>query len=782
VHTYLRARDRVAEVQTLTRNFRSSPAYLHALNALYANAGARAFAQAGIDYQPLEPGGTAVDDDLLLDGTPALPLTFWCDEDGTLSRSNKAAAAEELAIACAEAIFALLAPGRARLREKRDGAAAHRPLRPADIAVLVATHEEALAMQKALNARGIASASITRRSVFASEEALELHSLLGAIADFDEARLRGVLTTRLFAASATDLAVYAAEPRRWSERLEAFAELRRVWSARGVAAMLALVFEDHASALLRSPRGERRMTNWLQLAELAQTAANACVGLHGLVDWLALRIAHADHENEDEQLRLESDADRVKIYTFHKSKGLQFPLVFLPFTGMRRGETRMPYEFRGADGTAAAYFTLGKDAARTPEADAAEQAAAQEELAEDLRKLYVALTRVCCAAFVAVDPIGSRGRMPALLHLLGVEDSKGAKKSEEATPETGTSLSQRLAAVRTAAHGGIVIATLPVATTTRYAGAGTATPTGGARVMPYAVRDDWRIASYSRLVAGYREETRADRDGEGGSAVAAVSAASARAPLLAGARFGTAFHELIEVADFTAWHDWRGRDVPPGQDALIDRIVRRHALDADAKTAGAVLADLLGRTLNAPLPFGARLADLAPTSYRAEMPFHFALGQVDTARWLALLQDYGYVSERRRFDLTRLAGLMTGVLDLVVLHEARWWVVDYKTNLLNAVAADGPDTSSAYMPAALAVAVRDSEYDLQYLIYLTALHRWLKSRDPFYDYARDIGGALYLFVRGLDAGGVNGVHVDQPPAELIAAIDVLLGPLPKAAA
>jgi exodeoxyribonuclease V beta subunit len=796
VHTYLRARSRVAEPQTLARNFRSSPAYLRALNALYANAGERAFAQAGIDYQPLEPGGTTADDDLLIDGKAAVPLTFWCDRDEALHRGNKEIAAGQLAAACASAIFDLLAPGRARLREKKDGMEpAHRPLQPAGIAVLVATHDEALEMQHALAARGIASASVTRRSVFASEEAGELHRLLDALADFDEARLRGALTTRLFGWTTKRFAACAATPRKWSEQLEAFAEWRRIWSAQGVAAMLARVFEKYAAALLRSSRGERRMTNWLQLAELAQIASNDCVGLRGLVDWLAARIAHADDDNEDEQLRLESDAGRVKIYTFHKSKGLQFPLVFLPFAGMRRSAgNRYPrnYRYRDDEGNAALYVAADGEAAAAPAAVAARQAALRDDLAERLRILYVALTRACCAAFVACDPIGS-GEPPALLHLLGADgaESEQAKKTK-AADELSALLAQCLATVRVKATGTVAIETLPPSATTRMASSSATATAGAAREMPRAVRDDWRIVSYSRLASGAREETRADRDDEGVPAVVETAAASPPG-MLAGARFGTAFHELIELADFAAWRDWHGRAMPNGQSELIERIVRRHALDADPAQARALLADLLARTLNAPLPFGACLADLAPGEFRAEMPFHFALGSIDTARWIALLHEHGYVAERRRFDIARLEGLMTGVLDLVVSRAGRWWVVDYKTNLLHPTMASeresslntfarGEQKSRPYAPAALAAAVRDKEYDLQYLIYLTALHRWLKSRDPHYDYARDIGGALYLFVRGLDADGTDGVHFDKPPAQLIEAIDTLLAPTAGAAA
>jgi exodeoxyribonuclease V beta subunit len=779
VHTYLRARSRVGHAQTLARNFRSTPAYLRALNVLYAQAGERAFEQSGIDYQPLEPGGKAADDDLLIDGRAATPLTFWRDDDDAIKRTSKGDARDPLAAACASGIFDLLVPGRTQLREHDAAATAtHRPLRPADIAVLVATHDEALAMQQALSARGIASASITRRSVFASEEADELHRLLDALADFVDARLRGVLTTRLFGATTKDFAGFAAAPGEWSRQLEEFSALRDIWRTRGVAAMLARVFETHAAALLASTQGERRMTNWLQLAELVQTAASDCVGLRGLVDWLAVRIARADHNNEDEQLRLESDAGRVKIFTYHKSKGLQFPIVFLPFAGMRRGAVKSPYEYRDDDGHPVSYVAL--DAA-APDAVAARLAAEREELAEDMRKLYVALTRACCATYVAVDPIGSQGGLPPLVHLLGIDEAGavGTKKKtkQDIADETTQRLDARLAALATETRNAIARKTLPAAEATRLADTGRHTSPGVARTMPRAIRDDWRIVSYSRLAAGARDEARADRDDEGAT-VAVDATAAPRSNVLGGARFGTAFHELIEDADFSAWRDRSGRNVPPGQEALIERIVRRHALDADPAEVRSVLADLLARTLNAPLPLGARLADLAPGEYRAEMPFHFSIRSADTGRWLTLLHAHGYADVRSRFDLARLEGLMTGVLDLVVFHAGRWWVIDYKTNIL-ASAADG---ARAYAADALGAAVRDKEYDLQYLIYLTALHRWLKSRDPDYDYTRDIGGALYLFVRGLDARGGDGVHADTPPAALIEAIDALLAPAGEAKA
>ncbi|MBS0589238.1 MAG: PD-(D/E)XK nuclease family protein, partial [Proteobacteria bacterium] len=712
--------------QALTHNFRSTPAYLRALNALYESAGSHAFAQAGIDYEPMQPGSDAADDDLSIDGKSATPLTFWRDTGDSLQRTSKAKAEPRLAAACASAIFDLLIEGRAQLRDKQaTGVRPHRPLRPADLAVLVATNDQAHAVWKALSDRGIASASVLSSSVFASEEAGELHTLLDALVDFDEARLRGALATRLFGKTAKDFVALAVDAAAWRGELDALAELRRIWQTRGITAMLQSVFEQRAARVLGTSNGERRMTNWLQLAELAQTASHDGVGLRGLVDWLALRITQADKDNEDEQLRLESDADRVKIFTLHKSKGLEFPVVFLPFAGLRHSATKSPYEFHDNNDATALFVAL--DA--TPQADAAKQAATNDAFAEDLRKLYVALTRARCATYVAVDPVGSQGNDPVLLHLLGVEDRAAIKnrkehtkkKAEEISALHSAHLSQRLDEVCGAAKGVMQVAALPPSGKTRLLAASKES-TFCARTMPRRVRDDWRIASYSRLADGAPREVRGGGDDEGLSSDSDVAPlADVPASVLRGPRFGTAFHELIEATDFHAWRDGQESGVPASQRALVERIVRRHALTPERQAVTA-LGDLVARTLRAPLPIGARLIDLAPGAYRAEMSFHLALAEVDTSRWLALLHEHGFVENRSRFEPSHLHGLMHGILDLVVLHEGRWWVVDYKTNLLRTPAPDAQGDASPYAPAALERAVRDDEYDLQYVIYLMALH------------------------------------------------------------
>jgi len=759
VDAYLAARRHAAGTATLKRNFRSSPAYLRALEYLYAFSAEAAFADARIEFEKVTAGGNVADGEVVVDGEPIAPLTFFTTE----GISSKSEAMTRLASGCAAAILDLLLRARAGKATIVDETAhAPRAIATQDIAVLVHTNDEAYAMQTALSALHLPSVTVTRRSVFASNEAAELQLVLDALIEFDERRLRAALTTVLFGRTLEDFA----NPERlnWPRRLSEFANLRETWQRHGVLAMLEQAFERCAPDVLRLIDGERRMTNYLHLADLLQGASAQSLGQRGLVDWLSQRILRADDDSEDEQLRMESDAARVQIRTVHVAKGLEYPFVFLPFAALRPGARNSKPQLvrhHDADGNARHYWIADDAAAEHPDAQAALDAEKNEEQAERLRVLYVALTRARYASFVGIGIFGGGSAWPALLNLLRVEAGKAGE----------TLLTRRLRLLFDTSAGTIQSSPLPERSEQRWSEEMPAV-LGASRVATRPLPALRGSYSFSRLSAGAREDAQAQERGGANDEAASVSSTIAYVDIpsaLRGPRFGTAFHEILERADFAEWRDWNELAPPSTQRELVARVLARHAL-ARESAAEATITRLVAATLNEPLAFGARLADLAPRTKRAELPFHFAIGDAEASHWLDAMHAHRYLLGRTRFDTQRLRGLMTGVLDLVVLHDARWWVIDYKTNLL--FANDGG--SNPYSPEALASAVRDAEYDLQYLIYLVALHRWLKARVPGYDYARDVGGALYLFVRGLDGGGRSGVHENLPPPELIAELDAIL--------
>ena len=753
VHTYLDAAAVAEHAPALAHNFRSRPAVLAAISALYANAGNVLSGAPEIRFHPVEAGGKRADADFLRDGEPAPALTVWqaapptgLDAKGKPKARWNAGEARALATrACTAAIHGVLTDARAG-RALIEG----RPVQPGDIAVLVRSHKEATMIQQALALLGIPAVAAGKQSLFATGEARELHALLLALLHgADDGRLRTALGTVLLGLDA--LAVDALERdgdahRRWQLEAQRWRERLR---GGGPLALVGELCAAHGERLLALLDGERRISNYLQLAELLQEAQRQALGLHGLVDWLGRAIAGADANDEAQLLRLESDARRVQIVTLHKSKGLEYPLVFLPFVGIGSNDKspgrHCSVHAGGARRLHWKFETL-------PEADwtGASTTWKAEQRAEDARLLYVGLTRAEHALWLASGDFFAADRA-ALAALLG---------DDEALQQAGV--------VFDAAPLPAELPRLPPASDA-------AVPPAREATRP--LHNDWWVYSFSQLAraeAGGDTASAATLPAPGGQDEPESADDTAPAdtfdPRFAGNRYGVALHAALEHADFNSWRDWHPGQPAPAEEAhAIATALRGEGYGEDALDDGiALTTQLIGHTLTVALPEGTRLCDVPAGERRPEIEFQFALQPVQVDALLALLHAHGIVRERDRFGARqRLEGLMTGLIDLTYRHGGKWYVLDYKSNRL-----------PGYDDAGLQHAMAHSEYDLQALIYTLALHRWLRFRlGGGYDYARDFGGIRYLFCRGLDAGSAAspGIHAQRFPPELVHALDALFG-------
>ncbi|UPU49405.1 exodeoxyribonuclease V subunit beta [Xanthomonas translucens] len=773
VQTYLAAAASAEPAPPLGHNFRSRPALLGAIDALYAQAGyAQAFLTEGIAFHPVQPGSKRHDAELQRDGATAPALTLWrapqpppppaasAAKNTSAGKPKPWSAGRARALctaACVSAIRDWLAGGRAGT-----ATLSGRAVQAGDIAVLVRSHGEATRIQQALGAVGIPAVAAGRQSLFATDEALELLTLLQALLDpGDDSRLRAALATVLIGEDAAAIAALEHNGDRHRSWQQHALDWRERWQRGGPLALIGDLGAAHAQRLLALADGERRLTNYLQLAETLQEADTRALGAHGLVDWLSRRIANADDNDETQQLRLESDARRVQIVTLHKSKGLEYPLVFLPYVGIGRSE-------RGAGRHCVVHapplgrqlhwntskWSGGND---DPAWSAAEAAWKQEQRAEDARLLYVGLTRAEHALWIATGPFHQHERT-ALAAMVGDLDALQAAAGAAA----------------------IAIDTTPPPTTPPRLPLADAIQVPPARVAQRHVVPEWWVYSFTQLAnadAGAAADPMASATvvGSGGSdepstseAVATTLDVEAFDRRFTGNRFGVAMHDVFERCDFAAWRDWvPGQPAPDGQTAAIVESLQRGGYAQDELDDGAaMLTALVGHTLTVALPEGTRLAAVPAPQRRNEMEFHFAMRPTRVDALLALLHRFGVVGERQAFGARqRLEGLMTGLIDLTYQHDGRWYVLDYKSNRL-----------PSYDPDALARAMAHSEYALQALIYTVALHRWLRFRlGETYAYARDFGGVRYLFCRGLDAtrDPSPGVHAWRFDPELVESLDAL---------
>ncbi|RZA18814.1 MAG: exodeoxyribonuclease V subunit beta [Lysobacteraceae bacterium] len=762
VHAYLAAGEVAEHAPSLLQNFRSRPSVLAAIAALYAQAGATAFVDPRIEFRQVDAGGKRDDGDFLRDGQPAPALTVWQAHAPPLDDTGKrkpwsAGDARALATrACVAAIHGVLSDAREG-KALIDGA----PVQPGDIAVLVRSHAEALRIQQALALVGIAAVAAGKQSLFASVEARELHALLLALLHSgDDGRLRTALSTVLVGVDAAGIdalehPVAGGDADAHRERQQQAMGWRERLLRGGPLALVGDLCAAHAPRLLGLLDGERRMSNYLQLAELLQEAQLHALGLHGLVDWLGQRIANADANDETQLLRLESDAQRVQIVTLHKSKGLEYPLVFLPFVGVGRQDKAPGSHCVVHDEAHGRCLHWNFELAEAGWG-AAKDAWKAEQRAEDARLLYVGLTRAEHALWIA---------------------------SGDFFQHAGTPLAKMLTDPAQLAEAGIVFDTdAPPANLPRLPPASEAA-VPAARVASRRLSHDWWVYSFSQLAradAGVETVSADTVPASGGNdepeGADEVMVDVDFDPRFAGNRYGVALHAALENADFAAWREWRPTEAAPtGQAAVIADALRAEGYGADVLDDGVALStQLVGHTLTVALPEGVRLCDVPAGERRPEIEFQFALQPVQVDALLRLLHAHGVVRERHGFGLRqRLEGLMTGLIDLTYRHAGRWYVLDYKSNRL-----------PAYDGAQLAQAMAHSEYDLQALIYTLALHRWLRFRlGDGYDYARDFGGIRYVFCRGLDAGRDDspGIHAQRFAPELVDALDALFGlPLPPA--
>ncbi|PTB85505.1 exodeoxyribonuclease V subunit beta [Pseudidiomarina aestuarii] len=761
IYSYLEARAATAgRHYTLAKNFRSSAAMVAATNALFEHAeqtpqGAFRFATTADNPVPFRPvAAHGRKDTWVVQGSEAPALKAFVHE--VKGKPNKEELRATVSARCAEQIVNLLSDATCGFQQA-DGSI--NPVRPSDIAILVANGKEAKKIRDALRARGVRSVYLSDRdSVFANPLAIDVLHILNASANPREPqRIRTALATALLGLSLTDLDALATDEMAWDAMVDRFTIYHELWQQKGVLAVLHACLHDFSvpAQLLRSDDGERQLTDVLHMAELLQQQSTLQDGMAGLLRYLADHIRHAREGNQqtnsaEQQVRLESDSELVQVITIHKSKGLQYPLVFLPFIADAKpfpGKSNFPAAYHDEQGLLK--FVFSKDdqtgVARTE----------HERLAEDVRKLYVALTRAQYATYVDIAPF-PQWSQSALATLLVGDDAelKGTDGIADLHIE------------------GLAFATVTndhAKTTYQQAQA----ERSAAQVCTFPAErqlERWWLASYSALTYGdwipTAETTQQQNatEAERARALEEQVEASTQTPremhaFPKGAQAGTFLHNLLEAAAHQGF-----ASVQQNPRALVEQT----ATMAPWLEHQNVLTNWLGSYLTTPFELDGSVVTLAGlTVYQAEPEFWFAAQQVSATAIDSLVKKHTLQQADRPSVLpTQLNGMLKGFIDLVFEHEGRYYVADYKSNYL------GPD-ASAYFTEAMRNKIIESRYDLQYVIYTLALHRLLRARlGADYHYETHVGGAVYLFMRGY-RHETGGAFFERPPWALIEALDDL---------
>ncbi len=803
IFTYLQARaDTEGQHYSLDTNYRSVPALVAGINHLFdvqsRGIDKQAFLFEGIPFVAVN--ARPVSEQFLRCGQVASPLTLWSlqqdtpDGMGYMQRMGEHAA---------ETIAGLL-------RDAADGNAgfasgdeAFRPLKSADMAVLVRSRSEAAVIRDALAQRGVRSVYLSERdTVFATSEAKTLLAWLQAVAmPEDEALLRVALAEPQLRLSLHDLDRLQQDEIFWEEKVEQFKSLRLHWQQHGVLPMLRCLLQAFSVPhhLLTQPGGERSLTNLLHLSEWLQTASTTLEGEHALIRLLQekIRLVELDDSNEELTLRLESDEQLLKIITIHKSKGLEYPLVFLPFVCMPGKDPKPPFIYHDEHGRKQIYWEDG-DAAAKADAQGRHE---QEQLAEDLRLFYVAVTRAKHACWLGMAEAAlpaTKDRPARVLHrnpLAWLMAGKASLSAEEYRHGLARLID---------GHASLTL--LPVSAvateaSVRLAPAGNGQVLQDARVSSRQVLHAWAITSYTGIVWGATDTVTSVSEEPPPALLPATLAdesvlqeerllieqantpVAQLVPILegmhafpAGAQAGTFLHEMLEWAGEEGFDRFALELEQPGtleirSAQLLAQCQQRHYEDQHP-----VLLEWLRGFMHTPMSVSPltdsrplRFARLAQSQYQIEMEFWMALDHLDHQVLDACVSASEFPGHARPALLPRnMEGMLKGFIDLLLEHEGRYYVLDYKSNRLGARCED-------YTFEAMRDAILHHRYDVQYALYTLALHRLLSFRlGDAYDYDTHVGGAIYLFLRGVDEAG-NGVFVRRMPYDTVLALDAALG-------
>jgi exodeoxyribonuclease V beta subunit len=810
VFAYLKAAEIAGTRATLRENRRADQPLIDAYDALFAGAN---LGHEGITYREVTatpahrkrrlvgaPSDAALRVRIVHRDDPAILLT----QNGfAATDSVRANVAADLA---ADVVALLSSNARIEHRSSTGELIGEESLCPRHIAVLVRRNADAEHVQDELLHARVPAVLNGAGTVFATRSARDWLALLDAIErPASPVRARTAALTIFLGWRAERIAI--ARDEEWEEVHRRLHRWGRILRDRGVAALLEAITvgEDLAARVLSSGDGERRLTDVRHLAQLLHRAASTeRLGVTALRGWLAERVADADRDNGEEERarRLESDAEAVQVLTIHRSKGLEFPVVYCPFlwhpTWIRERE---PVSFHDPATGYKHTVDVGLEG-RTFKRHFEQHVI--EERGEDLRLAYVALTRAKHQAVIWWA--GTRdSRHSPLTRLLFSKDANGNIAAYGASTPADAAVVERFRELGAAAPGQIeversTLARLPAAWS----------PPLDPPVDLVTARFDrrldlwWRRTSYTDItaeahdpmVASEPERPVLSDEPETVTPVAVAGVArpelERESPLAAapvGVDFGTFVHTVLEATDFAA----------PDLDAeLAERVaaaLARRALDLGGEP-DRVVQGLRAAILTplGPVVDGLRLRDIARADRLDELEFELPLAGGDTpsgrltldAIAVALRQhlsaDDPMAAYAARLEdpalRSQVRGFLTGSIDLVARigcpPTPRFAVVDYKTNWLGP--AGEPLTLAHYRPDVLAEEMSRAHYGLQALLYTVALHRYLRWRLPGYAPDRHLAGVLYLFVRGMAGEPDAGVFAWRPPGSLVEALsDVLDG-------
>ena len=773
IFTYIKAKDWVDNQRhfTLATNWRSAPKLVKGINQLFESSRKGFLFEQSIPFYPVQAGRDFAGLTVQGKAVESLDFQHLCSSENLpISASD---ASTQLAIATANQIAHWLS-----LAKTDQAQIQNRAITAGDCCVLVRNRNEAQVIKNALSAVNVASVFLARKSVFATQIAVDVFRLLKALSQpTDERLLKAALMSELFTLDAQQLDNLFNNESSWQEVLEQRYYWHQTWQKHGLIRAINQVlqhFDVEQGLIQHQADGLRRVTDLRHLTELLQQQSLQLVGEAQLIHWFESCLLEPDHNNDNQQMRLESDANLVQIITLHSSKGLEFPLVFIPFASSYK--TAQQALYHNDEQQLEVDFLIQEQNL---------QKADFERLAEDIRLFYVAVTRAVyyCSIGVWNISLGKSKKVSGFSQsALGCLLMSSKDEPEPELTITDEHIAQRIQALAAKSdlsyrHFTQVQSDAPQALISQDSE--TELPQLKTLQLSKPVNRAWRLTSYSAISSQQvhldmpapgqdegQDQMLHLEQGEVLSEQSMQNSELLQSPFSfeRGANAGSFLHGVLENIDLQQ----------PEQ--LAEVITQQSTWFGISDEWHGCLENWLTDVLLAPFSDEDKtsvvsLSQLSAKQIKVEMEFHMPLHEVKVDDFNRIINQY-FKQHARDYQFEQLNGMIKGFIDLMFEFEGKFYVADYKSNHLG-------DSHENYHHSAMEEAMTGHDYHLQAILYTLALHRWLKYKLPNYDYKTHIGGAYYLFIRGMSqAEPGNGVYFVLPEQSMIEALDDLFSGKP----
>ena len=721
LETYFQAAELVDHVWRMNTNYRSTADYVEAMNEFFQpTANLEVFKSKKMTYHKVDTPSDARTGYLEYENNPLNPLRIICC-------GNKASIASRTV----QLVMQLLHNPAFKIKIKNNSPCS---IQAGQIGILIRNKSEGKALQERLSKMGIAAITISDTKIFETPEAIDLYYVLIGVDEVQKGSVNRALLTKIAGISFVKLNQLDTE-----KLVQQFRGYQDEWKSHGIYSMLRHFLSD-VKAIQRKQEGklenaDRVLSNTIQLMEMLHEAESENkYNPEELISWLKKGI-DGEKFSEDEYLqRIESDDAAVKIVTMHSCKGLEYDVVIAPYLDMTNSTKKNTKQLRMQDG----YYVAEKQILTKADDDEAKEQTDQE----NLRLLYVAMTRARyhCYVMSGSSIEGSKNIQTSLSHLrtlilenagaikrirfLGEENTKSAIKNcalfeNNPPPELGVFTGRKKQTEKTIQ----LFAQLPsIHLPDKY----------------------WQKTSYSKL--NIKQDllllTHADPSEDAYDQFVFKK-------MRKGAQTGNFLHDVFEHMDFTNPDSWKypiraALNRYPGTGVKMDDHHQQ-------------MHQLLEHVTDALLPAGNHPSFSLHTIPRAsrlnELEFDLPLSTIDW-KIVPKMLDGNNIPIRINREATITGGILNGKVDLFFEKDGQYYILDWKSNHLGNRPED-------YTVNAMATAMEENNYYLQYYLYCLALYRYLQTRISNFDYEKQFGGVYYLFVRGMRKEHANGDEKNQ---------------------